>query len=212
MHVLPLHLLHRQFEKLKAWQAAQEREAAVRPEAKRWIDPALVERCAALVVSCEPEQRQHWHDANTALAAGAVISVAAACVRRYAQEAEAAAAAEDERRKAAIKSSIHALAASLDEQVKLHESLKHEHDGEEQVRAATGTHCRLKRAAGMRARMRACLCTDCCCCFRMLAAVPTRQTLQRCTRAWRRSGRAVRRRKPPRRPRRRRLRRRWRRR
>lgn len=33
-----------QVEKLKAWQAAQEREASVRPEAKRWIDPAIVER------------------------------------------------------------------------------------------------------------------------------------------------------------------------
>jgi hypothetical protein len=37
-----------QVEKLKAWQAAQEREAAVRPEAKRWIDPAIVERCAGV--------------------------------------------------------------------------------------------------------------------------------------------------------------------
>lgn len=34
-----------QVEKLKAWQAAQEREASLRPEAKRWIDPAIIERC-----------------------------------------------------------------------------------------------------------------------------------------------------------------------
>lgn len=33
-----------QLEKLKEWQAKQEREAAARPEAKRWIDPAIVEK------------------------------------------------------------------------------------------------------------------------------------------------------------------------
>jgi hypothetical protein len=35
---------HDQVDKLRAWQAAQEREAAVRPEAKRWIDPAIIDR------------------------------------------------------------------------------------------------------------------------------------------------------------------------
>jgi hypothetical protein len=33
-----------QLEKLKAWQAAQERVAAARPEAKRWINPDIIER------------------------------------------------------------------------------------------------------------------------------------------------------------------------
>lgn len=41
----PLHDLMIQVEKLKAWQAAQEREASSRPEAKQWIDPAIIERC-----------------------------------------------------------------------------------------------------------------------------------------------------------------------
>eukprot|EP00879_Flechtneria_rotunda_P015380 GHRR01016079.1.p1 GENE.GHRR01016079.1~~GHRR01016079.1.p1 ORF type:complete len:262 (+),score=105.62 GHRR01016079.1:1221-2006(+) len=84
-----------QVEKLKEWQAVQEKEAAARPEAKRWIDPAIVER--------------------------------------YQREVEAAAAAEDERRKAAVKNSTKILAASLDEQIKLREIRKHEHDDEEQA-------------------------------------------------------------------------------
>lgn len=52
---------------------------------------------------------------------------------RYTREAEAAAAAEDERRKAHVKDSTKKLAASLDEQLKLKEKLKHAHDGEEEV-------------------------------------------------------------------------------
>jgi hypothetical protein len=55
-------------------------------------------------------------------------------VCRYTREAEAAAAAEDERRKAAVKASSKVLAASLAEQLVLKETLKHAHDGEEQVR------------------------------------------------------------------------------
>jgi hypothetical protein len=62
-------------------------------------------------------------------------------VCRYTREAEAAAAAEDERRKAAVKASSKVLAASLAEQLVLKETLKHAHDGEEQVRlqGAAGT-------------------------------------------------------------------------
>lgn len=52
---------------------------------------------------------------------------------RYTREAEAAAAAEDERRKAVVKAGSKVLAASLAEQLVLKESLKHAHDGEEQV-------------------------------------------------------------------------------
>lgn len=33
-----------QLEKLKEWQAKQEKEAQKRPEAKRWIDPALIDK------------------------------------------------------------------------------------------------------------------------------------------------------------------------
>jgi hypothetical protein len=33
-----------QLEKLKEWQAKQEKEAQQRPEAKRWIDPALIDK------------------------------------------------------------------------------------------------------------------------------------------------------------------------
>lgn len=59
----------------------------------------------------------------------------AAVVHRYTREAEAAAAAEDERRKAAVKASTKLLAASLEEQLKIKETLKHCHDDEEEVRA-----------------------------------------------------------------------------
>lgn len=45
-----------QMEKLRAWQAAQEREAAIRPEAKRWIDPALVDR---RVISMQHKRLAH---------------------------------------------------------------------------------------------------------------------------------------------------------
>jgi hypothetical protein len=37
-------LRQQQLESLKAWQAKQEKEAAARPEAKRWIDPAIIDR------------------------------------------------------------------------------------------------------------------------------------------------------------------------
>ena len=39
-------LRQQQLESLKAWQAKQEKEAQARPEAKRWIDPAIIDRCA----------------------------------------------------------------------------------------------------------------------------------------------------------------------
>jgi hypothetical protein len=52
---------------------------------------------------------------------------------RYTREADAAAAAEEERRQAALKSSKYILAASLEQQVKEREVLKHVHDEEEQV-------------------------------------------------------------------------------
>jgi hypothetical protein len=69
---------------------------------------------------------------NTAVPATSCRVVHRVC--RYTREAEAAAAAEDERRKAAVKASSKVLAASLAEQLVLKESLKHAHDGEEQVR------------------------------------------------------------------------------
>lgn len=53
---------------------------------------------------------------------------------RYTQEADAAAAAEEARRQAALKSGRVQLAASLGQQVKERETLKHAHDDEEQVR------------------------------------------------------------------------------
>ncbi len=33
-----------QIDKLKVWQAKQEAEAKARPEAKQWIDPAIIDR------------------------------------------------------------------------------------------------------------------------------------------------------------------------
>lgn len=52
---------------------------------------------------------------------------------RYTREADAAAAAEEERRQNALKASKGILAASLGQQVKEQEALKHAHDDEEQV-------------------------------------------------------------------------------
>jgi hypothetical protein len=61
---------------------------------------------------------------------------------RYTREADAAAAAEEERRQAALKASKGLLAASLGQQVKERETLKHAHDDEEQV-------CMRGRACGL---------------------------------------------------------------
>jgi hypothetical protein len=55
---------------------------------------------------------------------------------RYTREADTAAAAEEERRQSALKASKGILAASLGQQVKEREALKHAHDDEEQVRVS----------------------------------------------------------------------------
>ena len=62
----------------------------------------------------------------------------------YTHEADAAAAAEEERRQAALKASKTLLAASLGQQLKEREAVKHAHDDEEQVCFGIGIAvCRL---------------------------------------------------------------------
>jgi len=50
-----------QVEALKVWQAKQEKVAKARPEAKRWIDPAIIDRWG--FGSCTSRQRRGcWMD------------------------------------------------------------------------------------------------------------------------------------------------------
>ncbi|KAF6260771.1 hypothetical protein COO60DRAFT_846345 [Scenedesmus sp. NREL 46B-D3] len=124
-----------QVEKLKAWQAAQEREAAVRPEAKRWIDPAIVERYtreAEAAAAAEDERRKAAVKASSkVLAASLAEQLVLRETLRHAHDGEEQAAirslrdgvaAEQARRaaeRAAEEAKKVALKAALEEQMKL---------------------------------------------------------------------------------------------
>ncbi|KAI8462386.1 MAG: hypothetical protein J3K34DRAFT_476207 [Monoraphidium minutum] len=55
-----------QLEALKAWQAKQEQEAKARPEAKRWIDPAIIDRRAGMYYKEAEEARAAEEDRRLA--------------------------------------------------------------------------------------------------------------------------------------------------
>eukprot|EP00878_Enallax_costatus_P025426 GHUV01027202.1.p1 GENE.GHUV01027202.1~~GHUV01027202.1.p1 ORF type:complete len:436 (+),score=163.52 GHUV01027202.1:3278-4585(+) len=124
-----------QVEKLKAWQAAQEKEASVRPEAKRWIDPALVDkytREAEAAAAAEDERRKaHVKDSTKKLAASLDEQLKLKEVFRHAHDGEEEATikalrdgvAAEKARKAAEKASEATkrteLKKALEEQMKL---------------------------------------------------------------------------------------------
>lgn len=124
-----------QVDKLKAWQAAQEREAAVRPEAKRWIDPAIVERYtreAEAAAAAEDERRKAAVKAGSkVLAASLAEQLVLKESLKHAHDGEEQAAiralkegvaAEASRRaaeKAAEEAKKVALKAALEQQMKL---------------------------------------------------------------------------------------------